>query len=191
MTREEKIYNECLNAVTSAEVLSALFAEQKLNYDLRSIMFQRFEEADSKFTKTMLLTLTPLPDPQRIEYQDEDFRQLERISKWESKIKDGMKVNDALRPEVVVDFDEGASEKEERARQFVETMQREATERHLRFKQNAEKRLAAIEQEEKERERARQRELLEQVKKRQQETLLKLQAVEVFEIGQREKRDRP
>lgn len=144
---------------------------------MHAILFQRFEEADSQFIRTMLVTLAPLPEPQVIEYQDEDFRQLQRISKWEAKIKEGMSINDALRPEIQSDFDEDAHLKEEMARNFIDKMQKETVERNIRFKLNAEKRLAALEQEEKDKEKAKCKEMIDQVRKRQQETLLKLQAV--------------
>lgn len=136
----------------------------------------------------MLVTLAPLPESQIIQYQDEDFRQLERIYKWEAKIKEGVPINDALRPEQQIDFDEDAPQKEEKARNFIEKMQKETMERNLRFKLKAEKRLAALEQEEKEKEKIRCKELIDLVKKRQQETLLKLQAVSLYHQA-KEKRE--
>ena len=69
-------------------------------------------------------------------------------------------------------------------------MQREALDRQNRFKQEAERRLAAIDLEEKQREREINKERFAIVKKRQQETLIKLQAVYYIKVGKREKRYR-
>ena len=140
--------------------------------------------------KTLLTSPTPLPEQQEILYQDEDFRQLQRIAKWEAKIKDGVPINEALKSEQPLEVDEDAHGKEEKARVFIEKMQRDTLERNLRFKQEAEKRLAAMELEEKEREKAKLNEMHNQVKKRQQESLIKLQAVFEVYIGEGEERGR-
>lgn len=161
-------------------VFSSLMEKQKLDETLRSDIFQLFIKSDLSFRKTLLSTSKPIRDQMTIEYSEEDYRVLEKIGKWEAKIKEGIDVNEALKKEIPLQEElneEVTQEKELQAKAFVEKMQRETNERHIRFKLEAERRLKEIVEEEKNKEKQQQRDLLANVKKRQRETLIKLQAV--------------
>ena len=183
LSSEEQIYNECLNAPTMSLFFTGLLARSKQPAAIQEDLLKTFVKADMDFTKTLLLSRKPFGDQMAIEYCEEDYRLIERIGRWEAKIKDGVDINEALRKDthgLDAEKDEIVQEKEQKAKAFVEKVHRDTMERHIRFKVEAEKRLKELQEEEKNKDKIKQKELLEAVRKRQHENILKLQ--EVIEI---------
>lgn len=161
-------------------LFSTLLDKNNPGTALREDMLQCFLKSELDFTKRLLLIRKPIAEQTTIEFCEEDYRLLAKISRWEAKIKEGMNVNEALKRETGLqdaENEEIVQEKELKAKAFVDKVQRDTLERHVRFKMEAEKRLKEMEEEEKQRERDRQKELLAAVKKRQHENILKLQEV--------------